>query len=189
MEVATKPYFQKIKNTKTTVASKVLRSDFSDQYYTVWASPILSGDTSEFLGMLGLLVKAESLTAAGSNTKIGNTGYSFIIDSTGVFIAHPDKTKVMNANLNEVPGIKEVFSALGSGRIGVNLYTSEGTNSICGYAPVRGTDWTVGATQDESEFLSASVSILNSSLLVALMTVSLGVVVFLLLARSVVKPI
>lgn len=189
MDVAQQPYFQKIQSTKKSVISKVLKSDQNGQYYIILASPILSRDTSDFLGMFGLVVKLAPLTAKGSSTQIGETGYSFIVDSAGTFVAHPDGAKVMGANLNEVEGMEEVFSAIQAGRLGVDLYTSEGQNKICGYAPVQGTEWAVGATQDESEFLAASVSIRNSSLMVAGMAVILGVISFLLLARSVIKPI
>ncbi|MBN1293836.1 MAG: hypothetical protein JXB48_18480 [Candidatus Latescibacteria bacterium] len=72
---------------------------------------------------------------------------------------------------------------------GVDSYVFEGIEKIAGFAPVNITGWGIGVTQPSSEFLSAARAIRNVILLVGIIFLSITVVLVVIFARSITKPI
>jgi two-component system sensor histidine kinase HydH len=92
------------------------------------------GPKPEFAGVLEFLINpffiCEKVTA---NVKSGQTGYAWIIDQDGIFLAHYEKSfvgqdaiKVRTTRNPKIPwgGLREVQAAILAGKEGVGKYTS-----------------------------------------------------------------
>lgn len=76
---------------------------------------------------------------------IENDGYAYIVDAEGRLLAHPDLTRVLDAeNVSDLP-IVAAFLKNGESGAGINKrYTGVNGESVVGiYVPVSSTDWAV----------------------------------------------
>ena len=105
------------------------------------------------IGFFAGVVKTDLLQQFVIKTKIGKSGYLFIIDGTGTVLAYPD-TKIVQSDLTQdnSEGIAQVAKDMMDrkrGRGFVRIGSEE--NSAIFYAPVAGTAWSVGAIIPESQ--------------------------------------
>ena len=188
INVSTEDYFQKAVSTGTTTVSNVTRSKSTGKLICVICSPI-KGDRGQTLGTFGTVLKVDFLIDLISGRKIGETGYGFMTDKTGLVLAHPTPENILKLNLAELEGMTEFMGRMVSGNSGVDEYTFKGVDKVAGYAPVARTDWFIGATQDADEFLAASKAIRNLIALVTLIAVAVTAVLVTIASHAIVKPI
>lgn len=119
--------------------------------------------------MLYGVVDGTELTNITNVIKVGETGYSYIANKTGVLIAHPDSEKVLTQynpveDAKNNPDIQELADIMSNkmlkGETGVAQYFFEGTNRIIAYRPIIDTEWFIAIALKESELLD-DVKILN----------------------------
>jgi len=138
-----------------------------------------------------------ALSKIVADTKYSEQEYSYIIDSKGTVIAHPDKEKVSN-QFNPLEGVKKdqsltsvagLFTKILADKKGISTYSFEGEELYAAYAPIQGTNWFFITSANQAEFLSTlpqlSKAILFSTALILL--VSIGIAYFI--GNSITKPI
>lgn len=105
-------------------------------------------------GMVAAVMKTDFLVEKISGTRLGKTGYGWMINETGLLISHPDPKNLLKLNLATLDGMENIGPPMLAGKTGVTDYVFKGTKKICGYAPVPLTGWSIGATQDTDEFMA-----------------------------------
>lgn len=153
-----------------------------------FAAPIFS-ENQKIVGVFAAIQKIDALINEIAGTKIGKTGYAFMVDSNALIIAHPRKELILELNLKNLKGMEEIASAMLAHRKGVENYVFEGIQKIAAYAPVEMTGWSVGVTQPRDEFLASAHTIRNGILLVGCVFLALTIVAVLFFARSISRPI
>jgi methyl-accepting chemotaxis protein len=186
--IADRDYFKRAKTEAKTVLSQVVISKSTGKPIVVACVPIKS-DGSRFVGVLGLVIKAEFFTDLVSNRKIGRTGYGYMIDKNGLILAHPKPEYVLKLNVSGIKEMAALNKRMTAGETGVAAYVYKGTQKIAGFAPVGVNGWSISATQNEDDFLAATDAMRNSNILVALAAGFLTALGILFAARSIVKPI
>ncbi len=181
-------YFQQVKSSGKTVAGEVVRSQSTNKLISVVCAPIKSA-SSEFLGTFGLVIKVDFLVDLVAGRKIGQTGYGFMTDETGLVLAHPNKDFILELNPAEIEGMESFMQSMLAGKQDVETYVFQGTPKVAGYAPLTEADWFIAATQDTEEFLSAANSIRNLILLVGVIALIVTVLLVFFAALAIVKPI
>lgn len=126
-----------------------------------WTEPYLDAFTNEFVISAAIQVKDETGTAAGvlgsdinlqkltgilAETKIGENGYSFSIDSTGVFITHPDK-EMIGKNISELEWGKQMLENA-EGNFEANI---DGKDRLVIYQTNKNTGWKIAGVVEKSE--------------------------------------
>ncbi len=145
-------YFKETKNSrKAAIGNAALSRVANDRVYVV-SAPIYSRN-NEFLGIIGLLLKAESLNSLVSTVRVGQTGYAFMADSNGIIIAHPRKEFEMTLDLKTLKDMSAVTQAMTTRKKGALKYIYKGVPKITGFAPVSTDGWSVAFTQIEDELL------------------------------------
>jgi methyl-accepting chemotaxis protein len=188
IDIGNQDFFKEAKSSGKTIISDMIVSKATDKPVLTVSAPI-QNDQGHFLGLLGVVVKASYLTDLISNRKIGETGYGYMVNRAGIMLAHPKAENILKLNLTTIPEMKAINDRMLSGQTGVESYRFKGVDKIAGFAPVPITGWSVCATQDEKEFLAASVAIRNATLLVAVLTV-IGVAFIVMMgARTITAPI
>jgi methyl-accepting chemotaxis protein len=182
--VAKRDYFASVKETgKITIGSPVL-SKTTGEPITVVAIP-LKTVSGQFAGMFGISIKLAALSDKITEVKIGKTGYPFMIAKDGMTIAHPKKEFILELNLGTLKGMESITSRMMSQKSGVDNYTFKGTDKIAGFAPVTLTGWSIGVTQNESEFMAPVIAIRNMVLLVGTIFLILTVLGVLWFVRGI----
>jgi methyl-accepting chemotaxis protein len=83
----------------------------------------------------------------------------------------------------------DVAKRMVEGETGITEYTYKGVRKIIAFAPVGLNGWSIGATQDESEFLAAAVAIRKANIIAALVAGVIMAGLIMLAATSMIKPI
>ena len=166
----------------TTMISKVSGNPVSPV-----AVPVKDGD--RVVGVATLIVDIRFLNDMILKEKFGKTGYAYVIDSTGLIIAHPEPGNIFKTNLLNVPGTAAVAKKMVAGETGVDHYVFEGVPKAAGYAPVPSTGWSVGITLPDSEYLGIVHNVQSIVIAVGVLAVLVAFVVFLLFSRSITKPL
>jgi methyl-accepting chemotaxis protein len=98
---------------KSDVVSKAIISRTTGKAAIVLAQPVrdASGKT---VGVINTGMDLESLTADLAATKIGRTGYAFILDAQGMVLAHPDKSQLMKTDFAATEIGKRILATTGS---------------------------------------------------------------------------
>ena len=81
-----------------------------------------------------------------SAEKIGTTGYAFVVDATGLVIAHPNTANVMKLKGLEIQGMSDFIKKMIAQKTGVDPYVFNGVAKTAGYAPIATTKWSAGLT-------------------------------------------
>ncbi len=139
-------------------------SDISGAPAVVFHAP-LTDKSGGFAGVIGLSMTLAPIEKLVKGTKIGDTGYAYLADRTGLILVHPADEFAMHLNISRQSGMETLWAAMRSGRSGVREYVFQDVEKIAGFAPVAATSWTVAATQDKREYMTAMKSILDFNLL------------------------
>jgi methyl-accepting chemotaxis protein len=180
-------YFKVAKEGKT-IIGEVIKSRTTGRAIIPVAAPV-RGTASEVVGAAVILVRADFIGEKVMTVKAGDTGYAWMIDGTGTFLAHPSKEYILSTNIGKLDGMKEISSKMSSRQAGVERYNFQGVNKIAGFAPVVNTNWSVAFSQNTDEFLASAHSTRNFILVVAVIFLALAVAAILIFSRGITVPI
>ena len=180
--------FKKVKSAKRPVIDEMVRSAATGRIVTSACAPITS-ERGQFLGALGIVIKAEYFADLVSARKIGATGYGYMMNKQGIILAHPVRDHILKLDVNTIAQMAGINQRMMAGETGVEEYHFQGIDKIAGFAPVGINGWSIAATQDEPEFLAATVVIRNIIVVVALLAGIITTVIVLLAARTITGPI
>ena len=187
-DISERSYFNQARQARQAVVSDIVISKSTGSPISVVCAPIEAGN-GKFLGVLGLVIKAEYFTQIAATRKVGETGYGYMINKQGIIFAHPKQDLVLKLDVTSLPEMEPINKPMLAGETGVKEYVYKGLNKIAGFAPVGINGWSIAATQDQNEFLVASHKIRNANILITLVAGMIVAVAVLLAARGIVRPI
>ncbi len=165
--ISSRDYFQEAKKTGSTVVGEIVKSKSTGKMIYVVCAPVKSNDGA-FLGVFGMSVKADLLINIVSGSKVGETGYAFMVDKNGIVNSHPNEKFILELDMKTLKGMEEISAEMLSGKKGVKKYNFKGVDKIAGYAPVPIKGWSIALTQNREEFLKAPHAIRNNLITVVL---------------------
>jgi methyl-accepting chemotaxis protein len=146
-------------------------------------------------GFFGGIVLIDSLQKYINSIKLGKTGYAWLIDNTGLVIAHKNRELSMTENLadDKDPGQKELTTlankiikgSAGSAWITTKKYGKE----FVSYAPVEGTSWTVALSVAESQVYETSSAVTKTMILFSILMVGILILISVLIIWYALKPL
>lgn len=166
---------------------------------TVWTSPYIDDDSGlpvitvstpvynrakKFIGVIGMDISLKSLTEEMNGIQIGETGYPILISKENKFLTHRD-LKLVDKDL-QVP---EILEAIAKEETGVIEYEFQGIKKFSTFNRLDDLGWTVLISLHKSEVNQLTNPILYTTLLLVLLCIAIGVVVAVIQAKSLVKPI
>lgn len=187
INISKRDYFKRSRDGEICISSPI-RSMLTGNPIVVVSVPIET-PSKEFAGIFLTILSLDALSDKIASVKLGETGYPFIIDKTGLTIVHPKKEYILDLNLASIKGMETIISDMRNGKKGVAEYHFKGDDKIAAYTPISITEWSLGVTQNKEEFLKASTAIRNVILIVGAMFLVLTVAGVYMFARSIVNPI
>ena len=137
------------------------KTDYSEPYYddvsktsmmTVVA-PFYSAD-KKLLGVATDDITLEDIQKTVSATKVGETGWAFLLDKSGQYLSHPETEKLMHKTIqtDENASLAEAGAALLAEEEGMKTFTADnGVNRIY-FQKIPRTNWTIALVMPEDEF-------------------------------------
>lgn len=135
-----KDFFKIVKEKTNFITNPYIREEKKESITTI-VVPIRSDN--QIKGYLCGTINLEYINNIIQNVKLGNNGYSFIVNKEGTFIAHQDMEKVFTGKSLETE-FKDDTNILNiiAGENKENIITNNG--DYIAYCPIEGTEWIIG---------------------------------------------
>lgn len=183
LSVADRSYFKEAVTGKTLV-SEVLKSKTTGNPIVVIATPVKAGD--EIRGVIYSVLDLNWFSERFISTiKILKTGYAFLYDEKGVFIAHPNKEKILQTNIENFDWGRDLRQK----RQGMVEYTFEGQTKKAVFTTSKSLNWAVVATAPTSELNAPINRIAWANAGVGIVALLISALVAFITARFIAKPI
>jgi methyl-accepting chemotaxis protein len=161
----------------------------------VMAVPV-KGRDGKVRGIIANQFALETLSGIVGGIKVGRSGYGWMIDGTGLMIAHANRQLVMKMRATEgdksgARGMSELAARAIKENSGSGIYhNAEGVEYTLFYVKVpRTPGWTLGISVPSGEIYETSRSMIKFLLLLTAISIFLAVIISMLIARSIVRPI
>ncbi len=175
--------------------SDVLLSKVTNSLVLMYAAPIYRGQ--EIVGALVGRRDGSALSQVIIDSKLGQSGYAYIVNQAGTIVAHPDISMVMEQfnpleqakENSELQSVATLIDHVLVQEEGVETYIYEGRNLLAAYGLVEGYNWHLIVTADQDEIL-ASIPLLQQEIirnLVMLLAASVVMIVFV--GNSIAAPL
>ncbi|MFP3387338.1 methyl-accepting chemotaxis protein [Brevibacillus sp. SIMBA_040] len=137
------------------------KTDYSEPYFddvsgvsmmTVVA-PFYTAD-KKLLGVATDDITLTDIQKTVSGTKVGETGWAFLLDKSGQYLSHPESEKLMHKTIQteENTSFAEAGAALLAEQEGIKTFTADnGVNRIY-FQKIPQTNWTLALVMPEDEF-------------------------------------
>ncbi|HYF79810.1 MAG TPA: methyl-accepting chemotaxis protein [Symbiobacteriaceae bacterium] len=187
--IADRDYFPVVKGGKTVISNPLIgRAD--GKMAAVVAVPIRN-EQGQVVGILGGNIKMQAIQEMVGEMKIGQTGYAFMIDSTGMIAAHPDEKLILKENVLTILG--GALAPLGKRMVaqeqGIQEYVYDGIDKKSAFAPVQTAGWSVAFAVSTAESLSSLADLVRSLVITAVVTLVLGLVVAWVIPSQMIRPV
>ena len=153
---------------------------------TTLTMPIKNGDN--ILGTICGVIDLNEINTVVQDIEIGTSGYGFLINSNGEFVANKDMSTVYNQvtiadETSEYAGFAGLLDELKAGATGVKTYTVSGEKYLTAYTPLEGTGWLMVITVKQSEVLNVLERLRVLQIVVAIMAIILGAVISVFIGK------
>ncbi|HNY17437.1 MAG TPA: methyl-accepting chemotaxis protein [Treponemataceae bacterium] len=186
LDVSKRDYFQTAIAGKSEV-SQIMKS--ADGVITASASVPVMDENGKIIGVSVISILMDSVTNDIQKYKLGKSGYFMGIDHTGLVVFHPEDSMVLKMNMNDYPEMKDTLNGALSGKPGVRQYTFQGVSRVAAYSTVPANGWVIMAVLPEAELFDTANAIRGTIIVIAIISVIAAIIVFILFAQSLSKPI
>ncbi len=185
VKVPDRDYFALVtRDNKANVVSKAIISRTMGRAAIVLAQPVRDA-SGALVGVINTGMDLESLTRNLATTKIGQTGYAFILDAQGMVLAHPDKALLMKTDLAGTDLGKRILATTGTAVI---RYADASGRHLAAVTREPRTGWFFVVEAPMREFAAFAAAATRQNVLIALVvTVVLLAAIVILLRLSVLR--
>jgi methyl-accepting chemotaxis protein len=193
--IAERAYFREIMaGTSDVVVANPVISLATGKPIVVIAAAIKRNGRND--GLVGIQVTLEDLSKTASSIRLAQTGTGFLVDGTGLVIAHANPDLVMKLNTLEsaqagYQGLDAVGRAMIRGETSsMNVVRPDGAKLLVFSAPVAGTpNWSLGVIVPTAEIQASGRVIALLVITFSTIAVIIIVILSLLIGRSIAKPV
>ncbi len=194
-DISKREYFQKAIAGETYMSSPLINA--VDGTVTIMvATPIDNG--TGYKGVLygGLLY--DTFSKVISNIKVGDGGYAYIIDKSGIVVAHPDTGLVekmtnfteMNDKSKISKSTADTAAKMIKGETGTAYVDEEGAKRLYAYTPLEGPEkWSISVSVPMTQITNSINQMIYIIVVAVAVLIVLCIIIALLFARAISKPI
>ncbi len=164
------------------------------------AAPLWEGGIrdSKVVGVIMVSMDASVLSDLAAEINVSENGSAFILDSTGILIAHSNYDLVLagtnfmeqakeDSSLGELAALEEKMVA---GETSFGSYTYEGQQKYLAFAPISGTTgWSIAVNAPQSDFMGSTYRSITIIIGILLLAMAISVVFSIRFAKSIGMPI
>ncbi len=161
--------------------SEVITSKGTGNRVVVFSQPIEKDN--KIVGVVAAITNLDLMSQIVSK-KIGQTGYSYIIDETGRTIAHNDleKLDIMLLDYENEDFVNMIQDAL-NGNSDIKEYTLDNIEKVSSYSQIENTKWIILTTMHKSEILN----VVNAAVRIIIITIAVTTVVLIAVSYLVLR--
>lgn len=176
-----------LKGTKS-MSANVLKSKTSSNNIFGIAYPLKNNGV--IVGTIMCVMPFDVISDVAKTMKVGNDGYVYMIDKSGLIIAHPKSEKILKDNIstNASSELKALIDKMKAGDKSGGYYTYEGIRKYVRFQPAG--NWVVAITADQKALMAPVYAIRTNTIVIGILSliIVMGLVV-LFIKKSVTNPI
>jgi PAS domain S-box-containing protein len=112
----------------------------TNQLVIALVSPIVVDGS--FRGVMGADTVLDTLVSNLAAVKVGETGYSFIVNDKGTILVHPNQDYVLKVRLQDTePSLAGILQSFDRSPAGTLAYRHDNENQILAYRRISGSSW------------------------------------------------
>ncbi|WP_040213645.1 methyl-accepting chemotaxis protein [Clostridium polynesiense] len=181
-------YFKKALKGETAISDAVI-SKATNKHLILFAAPVFN-DARDIIGVAVNSVFVEYLTAKLSETKIGNTGFAFLADSKGVYLAHPKQELVGRAVVEEsFSRISKELTQDSDKTVENSAYVLEEDKGIQSIGVIPQTGWYLSTAVLDADINKPTDDLFNKTLQMAAAAMIIMLIISILVSKSLIKPL
>ncbi|MFP4371102.1 MAG: methyl-accepting chemotaxis protein [Halanaerobium sp.] len=181
-----RPWFQNAENTDQSVWTDTYIDAGSGNLIISVAKRVLD-DNGDFVGVIAGDISLAGISEMVGTTKVGETGYTFMIDSNSEVLAHPDEQMVKDRF--DAGQLFDTTDAIAGGT-GFLEYEHEGETRLASYMPIDEIDGAVFAQIPTAEAYSANREVLQQIITLSIIVLLVLIIVIIFyVTKNVVRPI
>lgn len=142
-------------------------------------------DKEKLIGVTAADISVATLLETVDKLEIGETGYAFLLDQSGTYLAHPDDNLVGESATDE-PYFTNITN--GDNR-GIIYDTSEDQERIVAYYTTPTTEWTLASAVQQAEFKKAAQAVILPISITVLIVLAFAVFVSIIVTRRITRPL
>lgn len=172
-------------------------------YFNVNGEQIISvavpikDNSSKVLGVLFSNISMENLNKLVQSMKVGKSGYCFIINKQGTKVVHKNLTLVLNGDNTiknarkdkSLAPLAELEGNMIKGKSGSGYYREGTKDMFMAYSPIPDLHWYLGITIDKKEIFNEVQVLKYKIIFITVIFIVVGLVMALLIARGIKKPL
>ncbi len=194
--ISDRSYFIEImKNGKPYAVSNAIISRATNNPIIAVAVAVKSDD-GRLLGLIGTTPTLDELSKAANRMFTMDYCYGFVVDSSGMVVAHPDEKFLMNLNVLEsskagFKGLEEIGKKMVAGESGWGeIIDPNGVKKLVFFGPVEFVPgWSAGVILEEKEVYAPIRTTTTLVFIIFAVIIIVSAVLIFLLAGSIAKPI
>lgn len=182
-DVRRKSYFKNIvvdKNPNIFISETVLSKATGEPLITIAHN--IKNQQGNIKGLLAIALPIKEINHFATEGKIGKDSIAWIVDASGLFIAHPDKEVLLKARLQDMDtkfgtdGVDAIKDQILAGKKGIGTITDErGIKDVIIWHPIKNTpDWILGIAIPKKNFVALSNRI--SVVVIVMMLFALAII-------------
>lgn len=166
--------------------SDLTLSKYTGNYGFSVASPVYDKN-GEINGVVYFRMDVDFMSKILDQIVISEGSYTYLVDGNGMVIVHPDESLIGEYNITDAEnGMGSVSDMILSQTSGAGAYDNNGTEYLCGYSPVAGTNgWTIVVTAPKNDFMGATYDTMKTLLVVDVVALVVALVLAVFFAGSI----
>ncbi|WP_312027305.1 methyl-accepting chemotaxis protein [Paenibacillus typhae] len=168
--------------------SEVLVSKDSNKNIVAVARPLRQNGS--VTGVLIGTMLFDTITAPVADTRVGESGYGYMLDRTGLIVYHPDGSKVLKENLdgNSNAELNALVQQMKNGDTAHGFYTYDGVYKYVSFEPAG--SWIVATTANYSEYMKPAAEIRTTTLIVVVSFILVALLLgYFFTTRNIINPV
>jgi diguanylate cyclase (GGDEF)-like protein/PAS domain S-box-containing protein len=169
--VAKRPYFKATLASRKSVISEPLIAAVSKKQVVIVTVPLLDAQGKVLLVLLGIIdIGANNFLGNFSSMKFGESGYFFITTTDGIYVSHPDRSRIMKSISSADLGAPSpaLQRALAGERGTFRSVSRDNVPAIYSFQRMEGANWIVGSLYPEPDAFASIHAFQKQAVLLAL---------------------
>lgn len=193
-DVSEREYFKQAMAGNTYLSSTLV-STVDGKVIMIISAPIARGNQK---GIVYAKLDCNTFSKMIDDVSIGKSGYGFVVDKEGKYLAHPD-TSIVTNQVNYIEKSKEdpaytklagLIKKMTSGNQGLDTVVHNGAKQVVSYMSIPGTDgWSIAVTAKTSEMLSSFYVSIGITVSLSILFVLLSIFMAFRIAGPIVNPV
>ncbi|MDC7225531.1 MAG: methyl-accepting chemotaxis protein [Spirochaetales bacterium] len=187
LDLSERSYFLNAIKGSVNIGEPAISSANGKPFFAV-AAPVFA-DGTDIIGAVALIIELDFLWPLVKDSKVGQTGYTFVTDADSLILSHPDPALIFETSLDDLEGMEEITRRFKNGESGYDNYLYNGESKTAGIAIVPDVNWGVFLTIPDDEYLMPVILVRNSVFIVAIISFIIAISIYIIFSRTLSVPI